>query len=240
RPNRPNRHRDHNVFNDEQQVVSANTNVVAEPIKAPAEKQLKVEVIDAPQHAPLTTALVVNVDQAQSEILALNQPQPKAPAKTKKPASVENKTDKTVEVTAPVVIEAKIEPVVVEQVEHVQEPVKRASNDPRQKRREQRAAAQAKAETPKITPSQVPTLNQYTVGTLIRAVYGDDCAVLIEQFGLIPTFNRALLKFTEEYAATLTVAASPDVQEKQPVTRDVAITKAAPEAQPAEILDLTP
>ncbi|MEG2267570.1 MAG: ribonuclease E/G, partial [Acinetobacter sp.] len=40
--------------------------------------------------------------------------------------------------------------------------------------------------------------------------------------------------------ATLIVAANPEVQEKKPVTRDVAITKAAHEAQPAEMLDLTP
>ncbi len=58
-------------------------------------------------------------------------------------------------------------------------------------------------ETPKLTPSQVPTLGQYTISSLIRHVYGEDCSVLIEQFGLIPTFNRALQKFTEEYAATL-------------------------------------
>ncbi len=67
----------------------------------------------------------------------------------------------------------------------------------------------------------------------IRHVYGEDCSVLIEQFGLIPTFNRALQKFTDEYAATL-VAAAP-VAEKKPVTRDVEVAKAAPEAEPAPV-----
>ncbi len=36
----------------------------------------------------------------------------------------------------------------------------------------------------KLSPSQVPTLGQYTVISLIRHVYGEDCSVLIEQFGL--------------------------------------------------------
>ena len=58
---------------------------------------------------------------------------------------------------------------------------------------------------PKLSPSQVPLLAQYTVGSLIRHVYGEDCTVLIEQFGLVPTFNRALLKFTEQYISTLSV-----------------------------------
>jgi ribonuclease E len=83
-------------------------------------------------------------------------------------------------------------------------------------------------------------LGQYTVISLIRHVYGEDCSVLIEQFGLIPTFNRALVKFTEQYAATLSVQATEAEIPAQPVTRDVAVTKAAPEAEPAPVLDLTP
>mgnify|MGYP000930123656 FL=1 len=77
------------------------------------------------------------------------------------------------------------------------------------------------------------------MGSLIRHVYGEDCSVLIEQFGLIPTFNRALQKFTEEYAATLSTVA-PTAVEKKPVTRDVVVAKAAPQAEPAPVLDLTP
>lgn len=79
----------------------------------------------------------------------------------------------------------------------------RASNDPRQRRRDRRAAQGQQAKTQQLTPSQVPTLGQYTIGSLIRHVYGEDCSVLIEQFGLLPTFNRALQKFTQEYNATL-------------------------------------
>jgi len=115
--------------------------------------------------------------------------------------------------------------------------VKRASNDPRQRRRQQRDQNR-QAQAPKLSPSQVPTLGQYTVSSLIRHVYGEDCSVLIEQFGLIPTFNRALQKFTEEYAATLSTVVTP--VEKKPVTRDVVVVKATPEAEPAAVLDLTP
>jgi len=238
------------VFNDEQQ-QAPNNNAPVEH-NQPQEKQPKVELIDTPKHAALETALVVNLDQAQSEIVALNPQQVAAPASNKPKRHDRNEKAETVAkaprvdaqpATAPAVesqavtTEAKTPAAAEVQAE---QPVQRASNDPRQKRRQQRDAAQAKAATPKIAPSQVPTLNQYTVGTLIRHVYGDDCAVLIEQFGLIPTFNRALVKFTEEYSATLTVVEKTDVQSKQPVTRDVAISKAAPEAQPADVLDLTP
>ena len=246
RPNRPNRHRDSSVFNDEQQSAPHNAPV---ELAQTQEKQPKVEIIDAPQHASMTTALVVNLDQAQSEIVALTPQQATAPAKAKKHDRHEKgetvakapRPAETQPVAKPVEENqhAQAEPELSIEKAEVQQPVQRASNDPRQKRRQQREAAQAKAATPKIRPSQVPTLNQYSVGSLIRHVYGDDCAVLIEQFGLIPTFNRALLKFTEEYSATLTVQETAEPA-KQPVTRDVAVTKAAPEAQPAEVLDLTP
>ena len=63
---------------------------------------------------------------------------------------------------------------------------------------------------------------------------------MIEQFGLIPTFNRALVKFTEQYAETISQQATEAQAPAQPVTRDVALTKAAPEAEPAPVLDLTP
>ncbi len=242
RPQRPNRHRDHNVFNDEQQQPAQVNTPVVEAQQVPQNKQPKVEFVDAPQQVQLTTALVVNIDQAQSEIVALA-PQQQAPvhAKNPKPDRREAKVPAVVE--APVVVEEN-RTAPAEQASAVEakteQPVKRASNDPRQKRRQQREAAQTKVVAPKITPSQVPTLGQYTVRSLITHVYGDDCAVLIEQFGLIPTFNRALAKFTEEYAATLAVVEHSEPAVKQPVTRDVAVTKAAPEAQPAEMLDLTP
>ncbi|MGE8540711.1 MAG: Rne/Rng family ribonuclease, partial [Acinetobacter sp.] len=232
RPNRPNRHRDQSVLNEQ----------AAAPQEAPAaqaapSRQPKVETIDAPRQEIMPTALVVNVDQAQSEIIALAseaQPQPvAAPVKTEKPAKAH----------APAAQEAKAPaaaPVQKQEEQKPQESVKRASNDPRQRRRQQRAAQAQQAAAPKVSPSQVPTLDQYTVSSLIKHVYGEDCSVLIEQFGLIPTFNRALQKFTEEYAATLIAPAAEAPVEKKPVTRDVEIAKAAPQAEPAPVLDLTP
>ena len=224
RPERPNRQRDASVLN-EQAAVTAEV----------ANNQPKVDLIDAPRHELSTTAMVVNVDQAQTEIVALNA----APA-----------TEPTV-AAAPVVaavaeqVEAPAATAVVEAAAPVAEaqpqpsaPAKRASNDPRQRRRQQREAQAQQAAAPKLTPSQVPTLGQYNIGSLIRHVYGEDCSVLIEQFGLIPTFNRALQKFTDEYAASL-VSTAP-MAEKKPVTRDVEVAKAAPEAEPAPVLDLTP
>ena len=235
RPERPNRHRDPSVLNE--QATEAAPAVVQEP-------QVKVELIEAPRQEMITTAHVVNVDQAQSEIVALTPPahtatetKPQQAAVAK--AEVEVKAEKVVQEKAAEVVAAPAE-------QHAEqkplESVKRASNDPRQRRRQQRAAHTQQTETPKLTPSQVPTLGQYTISSLIRHVYGEDCSVLIEQFGLIPTFNRALQKFTEEYAATLSkTVTTPAVEvEKKPVTRDVEITKVQPEAEPVPVLDLTP
>lgn len=172
RPNRPNRHRDPSVLNENQ-----NTPVVVD------EKQIKVDVIDAPKHDVMNTALIINVDQGQSEIVALTP-----------------------------------------------------------ERRQQREAKHAKAATPSIAPSQIPTLAQHTIGSLIRHVYGEDCTVLIEQFGLVPTFNRALQKFAEQYASTLVVEVTAETEEKKPVTRDAELPshKPAEEAEPAPVLPLTP
>lgn len=230
RPNRPNRNRDQSVLNEQ----------AAAPQEAPAQqaapsRQPKVETVDAPRQDIMPTALVVNVDQAQSEIIALaSETQPAAvPAKAEKPAKAH--TSAAQEVKAPAAAPAQ-----KQEEQKPQGSVKRASNDPRQRRRQQRAAQTQQAAAPKIAPSQVPTLSQYTVSSLIKHVYGEDCSVLIEQFGLIPTFNRALQKFTEEYAATLTAPAVEAPVEKKPVTRDVEVAKAAPEAEPAPVLDLTP
>ncbi len=231
RPERPNRHRDQSVLNEQAAQQTATAAVVVN------EREPKVEVIDTPRQEVLATALVVNVDQAKSEIVALDA----APAVIEAPITP----------AAPVVAEVApvIEKPVVVQEEKPAAPEtheahkprsadKRASNDPRMRRRQKREAQAKQAQAPKLTPSQVPTLGQYTVISLIRKVYGEDCSVLIEQFGLIPTFNRALVKFTEQYAATLATQATEAAV--QPVTRDVAVTKAAPEAEPAPVLDLTP
>ncbi|KAE9895301.1 ribonuclease E/G, partial [Enterobacteriaceae bacterium TzEc051] len=112
----------------------------------------------------------------------------------------------------------------------------------RMRRRQQREAKHAKAATPSIAPSQIPTLAQHTIGSLIRHVYGEDCTVLIEQFGLVPTFNRALQKFAEQYASTLVVEVTAETEEKKPVTRDAELPshKPAEEAEPAPVLPLTP
>ncbi|UOG17248.1 Rne/Rng family ribonuclease [Acinetobacter sp. PK01] len=240
RPNRPNRHRDQSVFNEQQAAVAAPAPVVVD------EQQVKVEVIDAPRQDILPTALVVNVDQAQSEIIAINTTSTAKAVEAAKPTTTE--TSEVVKAT-PVAVEpeAKVEvqtqaPTAEVKTEE-QKPRsdgKRASNDPRMRRRQQRDAQAKQVQAPKLNPSQVPTLSQYTVGSLIRQVYGEDCAVLIEQFGLIPTFNRALEKFTAEYAASLNTSTVNIEVEKKPVTRDVEVAKATPEAEPAPVLDLTP
>ncbi|NHC02958.1 Rne/Rng family ribonuclease [Acinetobacter sp. 187] len=231
RPNRPNRHRDPSVLNDQ---------AVATPAVV-ATQQPKVDLVDVPRNADLTTALVVNVDQAQSEIIALT-PTQAAPV----PAQVTPTVVAQRPVEAPRAV-AQAAPAVdaVETVQATvaptaQQPVQRASNDPRSRRRNKHRDQKAKVETPKINPSQVPTLSQHTVSSLIRHVYGDDCSVLIEQFGLIPTFNRALQKFTDAYVATLVAQSAEPVEEKKPVTRDAVIAKVKVEAEPAPVLDLTP
>ena len=190
----------------------------------------------------MPTALVINVDQAKSEIIALNS----APVVVETPvaptapvAVVETKAAVT---EKPAVVKEE-KPVTATKAQESHKPRsadRRASNDPRMRSRQKREnQAKQQAPAPKLNPSQVPTLSQYTVGSLIRHVYGEDCSVLIEQFGLIPTFNRALVKFTEQYAATIVHQAT-EAETAQPVTRDVAVTKAAPEAEPAPVLDLTP
>lgn len=232
RPNRPNRHRDPSVLNENQ-----NT-------QAPAvvdEKQIKVDLIDAPQHEVMNTALVINVDQAQSEIIALT---PEQPVERNEKAPVVEATQEPA--PAPVVVVDETVTAEAEapqpKAEKTQPQIQRASNDPRMHRREQRNAKRAKATAPSIAPSQIPTLAQYTIGSLIRHVYGEDCTVLIEQFGLVPTFNRALQKFAEQYASTLVTEVAAEAEDKKPVTRDAELpsNKPSQEAEPAPVLPLTP
>ena len=234
RPNRPNRHRDQSVLNEQA--------VPQQAIAAPVvnEQQPKVEVIDTPRQDVIPTALVVNVDQAKSEIVALNASAAVVEAPIAQTAPVAVAETKAPVIEKPVVAkEEKPAPTTETREPHQPRSAdKRASNDPRMRRRQKREAQVKQAQAPKLNPSQVPTLGQYTVGSLIRHVYGEDCSVLIEQFGLIPTFNRALVKFTEQYAATLVHQTTE--APAQPVTRDVAVSKAAHEAEPAAVLDLTP
>ncbi|WP_445660042.1 Rne/Rng family ribonuclease [Acinetobacter sp. F16] len=236
RPNRPNRHRDQSVLNEQ----AAPQQAIAAPVVN--EQQPKVEVIDTPRQEVIPTALVVNVDQAKSEIVALNASATVVEAPIAQTAPVAVAEIKAAVVEKPVAAKEE-KPAATPETREPQQPRsadQRASNDPRMRRRQKREAQAKQAQAPKLNPSQVPTLGQYTVGSLIRHVYGEDCSVLIEQFGLIPTFNRALVKFTEQYAATLVRQATEAEAPAQPVTRDVAVTKAAPEAEPAPVLDLTP
>ncbi len=231
RPNRPNRHRDPSVLNENQNTPAP---VVVD------EKQVKVDVIDAPKHDVMNTALIINVDQGQSEIVALT-PERQVERVESAPAEVApESTPAPVAEEKAVVAEAKNEAQPTEQAAQPQ--IQRASNDPRMRRRQQREAKQAKAAAPSIAPSQIPTLAQHTIGSLIRHVYGEDCTVLIEQFGLVPTFNRALQKFAEQYASTLVVEVTSKTEEKKPVTRDAELPshKPAEEAELAPVLPLTP
>lgn len=227
RPNRPNRHRDQSVLNE----------APAAPV-AENPQQVKVAVIDAPRTEPMNTALIVNIDQGQSEIVALNPQQKVAPAVKAEPTQSVAAAVETAK-TAPVLEQ----PVVVETpvAEVAQAPAKRAANDPRSRHRQQRKAQTNQKAVPKIAPSQIPSLGQYTLSSLIRHVYGEDCTILIEQFGLITTFNRALQKFAEQYASSLVVETT-ETEEKRPVTRDVELPSQKPteEAEPAPVLALTP
>ncbi|WP_417211298.1 Rne/Rng family ribonuclease [Acinetobacter venetianus] len=228
RPNRPNRHRDQSVLNE--------TPTQAESTNNP--QQVKVDVVDAPRAESMNTALIVNIDQGQSEIVAINPQQPDVEKAAPKAESVAPAVVETVE-TAPV----QEEQVVVETtpaIEEAQAPAKRASNDPRSRRRQRGAQTEQKAAV-KVAPSQIPTLGQYTLGSLIRHVYGEDCTILIEQFGLVTTFNRALQKFSEQYASTL-VAETTVAEEKRPVTRDAELPSQKPteDVEPAPVLALTP
>ncbi len=228
RPQRPNRHRDQSVLNEQP--------AAAAPVVVDTQ-QVKVNLVEVPRDEHLPTALVVNVDQAKSEIIAVNPAEITAPIVVETPVAVAE----TVTEPAPAAVVESAAPVVAAEPTPVHQQPKRASNDPRMRRRQQREAQRAQPQAPKLNPSQVPALAQYTIGSLIRHVYGEDCKVLIEQFGLVPTFNRALVKFTEQYASSLVQQEAPVVQEKKPVTRDVELpSKVAAEAEPAPVLALTP
>ncbi|MFT4021020.1 MAG: Rne/Rng family ribonuclease [Acinetobacter sp.] len=229
RPQRPNRNRDSSVLNSESENIA--TAVQNSP-------ELKVEIVDVPRHDELATALVVNVDNNSREIVTITTQAPQEQQKqvvNDAPVIVEAKTKQNAETTSKSSANAAKPQTEETPTAHAEYPVKRASNDPRSRRRHNKAKTTT---APKILPSQVPTLARYTVGSLIRHIYGEDCVVLIEQFGLVPTFNRALVKFTEQYASEQ--QAEP-VADKKPVTRDVAVpTSTVPEPEPAEVLPLTP
>lgn len=203
--------------------------------------QPQISRVDSPiASAAVSTALLLDLDQGASQVVALN-----AQLEQSRQAVASAADDVialSVTVEAPQVEAQQPQAQRVDAQQQQAEPVSastktdtsRANNDPRSRRREAKAAQVAK-----LTPAQVPTLPQYTVGSLIRHVYGEDCKVLIDQFGLIATFNRALLKFTEQYNRSLATA---QAASKAPVTRDavVPVSKPVSQDEPVVLLDLTP
>ena len=242
RPPRQPRYRDQAVLENNAQTVTDQDNTA-----------LKVHVVDQPQSEVLPTAMLVNLDTAQTEILALPQ---SATATVPVSSAAQLATSDVaqaehhVEVTQ--VAAEQIAHLAVEEVKHsleattatqvTAEDVKRASNDPRERRRQKQqkrnhhqAAPQAAAG---LNAHALTSLAQFNVGSLIRHVYGEDCNVLIEQFGLIPTFNRAVKSYLEKISVELN---QPKVQAEplQPVTRDVVLPRTV-NAESVESLPLTP
>ncbi|WP_343596882.1 Rne/Rng family ribonuclease [Acinetobacter sp.] len=245
RPQRPNRHRDATVLQNNNEETAVTPTQPQAPVHAPVAQApaVKVELVDAPRNTEMATALVVNADRATREIVAIT------PSQRVEQRVTETVTADESVVVAPVVEKVaedtpkKAETAAKTEVAHAQEKSapKRAANDPRMRRRQQKHAAQ-RTNTAQIRPSQIPALASYTIGSLIRHVYGEDCSVLVEQFGLVQTFNRALVKFTEQYADEMTTTQTGQSEaEKAPVTRDAVVpTKDTVEAEPAPVLPLTP
>lgn len=227
-------------------VVSAieHDSVIAQPsveqkTVQPAEGKtaIRVEMIDVPQHNIINTALVVNLDQGQSEILTLV-PQKAQKVETVAPvtAPVADVSPETAEVTPTIPVE---QPETVEPVTPA--PVQRASNDPRLRRKQQAEQSAPVVEVVKLKATQIPTLAQHSVKSLIDLYFKDDYTVLAEQFTLVQIFNRALNKFVEQYNAEQAQAQTiTPVIEKKPVTRDVELPSTAVEHEPVPVLDLTP
>lgn len=247
RPNRPNRHRDNSVLEQQSEKTVA--------AKIASNQDIKVDLIDTPRSEEMPTALVVNVDKETKNIVALNE----TSEVSTKPVNTP-KTEQTAPVVKNAVAPKSQQPVAqktkqdasktVEAEREVKEATpqvskdttpKRATNDPRSRRRQKGQKANSSAPSITIKPTQIPALAQHTIGSLIRQMYGEDCTVLIEQFGLVQTFNRALMKFTEQHANTVINAETIVEAEKSPVTRDVELpTQATQEEVPAAVIPLTP
>lgn len=249
RPNRPNRQRDQSVLEQQpttQQAapVVAKETATTPPVPAVQEHNaVQVHVVDIPRHEDMPTALVVNVDQATKEIVAITPEATAQPVVAKEAVKKEKPTEATSPNKAQVEKQrdvAAVQPESNNTKKQSPEPkAKRASNDPRAQRRQKSGQAKQKSTIQQISATQNPALKQHSIGSLIRTVYGEDCTVLIEQFGLIPTFNRALSKFTEQYIATQSQQTT--ASDKKPVTRDVHVpTKHNADTKTAEALPLTP
>ena len=146
----------------------------------------------------MNTALIVNIDQGQSEIVALNPQQTTAPAPQAEPVKAVVGLLKQLRLFRQKQVAAETTP--------VEEGNPGTSETCKQRRSTFTPSSAWGANQPKvaakIAPSQIPALGQYTMGGLIRHIYGEDCKFLIEQFGLVTTFNHALQKFAEQYAST--------------------------------------
>lgn len=249
RPPRPQRHRDQ-------------TALVEQTVTQQPEDAIKVQIVDQPVSEILPTAMVVNIDTAQTEILALgsnaNTPLPSTVTETTAQAEPTTQAVPEINHLSSVVESNTVEKIVVdtpkaaskaEQTANVEattvtsEP-KRAANDPREHRRNKAKKQVNKPQNTKVDLSStavLKSLGQFSVGTLIRHIYGDDCTVLIEQFGLIPTFNRALQKYLESLATTLSNDhVEEDESTQEPVTRDVALPRKVSDESSIEELSLTP
>lgn len=273
RPQRPVRQRDNSVFDNKENVEletlvlatvepTATPEVIAEPAKAEVTANthtdtIKAEVIDIPQNVIMNTALIVDIDQAQSEIIALAPEVPATPKSTRKSKTKQNVETAETVVTAvePIVVETPVAPVVEEpKVENTAPALaeetakdttapKRASNDPRMRRRN---AQTATVDFVPLTATQIPTLAQYSVGSLIHSVFGEDSHIYVEQFGLIQTFNRALDKFVAQYnqqhQEQLLKNAKSQLAQPTVVTRDVEVVNnnTVTEQEDVAILELTP
>lgn len=262
RPPRPQRHRDQSVLAQANQTTPVAEDHLQDQSQGLSQDHgVQVHIIEQTKPEILPTALLVNLDTAQTEILALGQSDSSATHAGSEAKTQENKRPvakaKTVviaESTAPVtenavqssavpketaVAAAKTE----KQAEVDQSEPKRAINDPRERRRlkaEKRAAqANKKAQAALLTPQALASLAQYNVGSLIQLVFNEDSKIFIDQFGLIPTFNRALQKHLESFVVATVEESEEDQQPQQPVTRDVKLaTQVNPE--PVEALPLTP
>lgn len=262
RPPRPQRNRDQSVFDQSSTDSVSNT------------ADVKVQLIDQVQPETLPTAMLVNLDTAQTEIVTLPSSHHAQvnPSTASQAATANASTSAMLAGTDAPTVQAALTAKDVAQesvandnmaknshvndhtthdsanatdakaVEPKSTEVKRASNDPRLRRR-QKADKRKKPATPTpagLNAQTLASLAEFTVGSLIRREYGEDCNVLIEQFGLIPTFNRALQKHLQNFV--ITTVAEDDEDEQRfsgPVTRDVVIEQQI-NAEPVETLSLTP
>ncbi|SDB98969.1 Rne/Rng family ribonuclease [Acinetobacter boissieri] len=236
RPQRPNRQRDPSVLEQQQPVIATEVTQTVNLNEKPT-----VHVVDVPRHEDMPTALVVNLDKSSKDIVAITKDQPPQTVRTEVASTPAKEVHVAPEKKAtPVEAVVNTQPEKAEATQQASEQKpKRANNDPRSSRRQKQVQTQRSAATPQISATQNPALKQHSVASLIRTVYGEDCTVLIEQFGLIPTFNRALNKFTESYIA---LQNQPIVAtEKKSVTRDVTVQKKSNATDiNAEALSLTP